>query len=150
VSDTIATALATVVIVILLALLAAALARWLSADRAAEALLREMLTPAEYRQLRTTGYLEVASPTRPGRVYRVPRIRGKVVILEDGHPTELLCLQPAAAAGDIPDADIVLMHKVLIQSDEEYYLTTANHFRDLLWWLSGPAHTGPGIWGNWP
>ncbi len=43
------------------------------AERRAEALLRDMLTEAEYRQVCTTGYLDVVSPSHSGRIYRVPR-----------------------------------------------------------------------------
>jgi hypothetical protein len=47
--------------------------RPLRAALAAEALQRHLLAPAEYRQVRRKGYLEVASSGHPGRVYRVPR-----------------------------------------------------------------------------
>jgi hypothetical protein len=96
------------------------------AARRSEALLCELLTASEYQQLCAEGYLEVASPTRPGRIYRVPRGPGQVRVVEDGQHIERLCLQPARAT--LPDADVVLMHKLLIQTDEETYLRTANHF----------------------
>jgi hypothetical protein len=59
-----------------------------SANRAAEVLLREFLTAAEYRHLCATGSLEIASPTQPGRVYRVPRGSGGVDVLEGRRCTE--------------------------------------------------------------
>jgi hypothetical protein len=109
---------------------------WTSAaTRSAEALLRTFLTEAEYRQIRSQGYLEVASPTNSERVYRVPRRPGRVLVLDGGKPSELLCLQPAV--GDLPEADLVLMHKLLIQADEDMYLQTANHFSDLARWVRG-------------
>jgi len=116
--------------------------RWPTADRAAEALLRELVTEGEYRQLCTTGYLEVASPTQPGRIYRVPRNFGRVLVLDDGRANERLCIQPATR--DLPEADVVLMHKLLIQADEDLYLSTANHFRDPLLWHMASAREAPG------
>jgi hypothetical protein len=123
------------------------LKQWPSADRAAEALLRELVTEGEYRQLRAAGYLDVASPTQPGRIYRVPRTCGRVLVLEGGRARERLCIQPAAR--DLPEADVVLMHKLLIQADEELYLSIANHFRDpLLWEIASPWGTPAGGGGS--
>jgi hypothetical protein len=144
-----------VVVLIELAVVLLLLERWLlvlqrssSAARSAEALLREFLSEAEYRQLCATGYLEVASPTQPDRVYRVPRGRGWVHMLEGGRASEHLCLQPQER--DLPEADVVLIHKLLIQTDEEFYLRTANHFRDPVWWPVGTGQVGPGGCRVWP
>jgi hypothetical protein len=101
------------------------------AERRAETLLRDMLAPEEYRRLLTTGFLEIASPTRPDRVYRIPRGPGQVLVEERGRVLERLCLQPEVAG--LPEADVVLMHKLLIEADEERYLATANHFPRSLW-----------------
>src|SRR6478609_9555161 len=49
---------------------------WLPSERRAHALLREVLTPAELRQLNWCGYLDVHSPSNGQRTYRVPRARG--------------------------------------------------------------------------
>lgn len=105
--------------------------RWVVAQQRAEAALRALLTDAEYQQLCANGYLEVASLTQPQRVYRVPRGSGQVLVLEGGRPREYLCLQPAAQ--NLPQADVVLLHKLLIQADEELYLRTANHIPVLIW-----------------
>jgi hypothetical protein len=102
-----------------------------AAERRAETLLRDMLAPEEYRRLLTTGFLEIASPTRPDRVYRIPRGPGQVLVEEHGRVLERLCLQPEVAG--LPEADVVLMHKLLIEADEERYLATANHFPRSLW-----------------
>src|SRR5215472_3757405 len=99
-SDTLSMMVATLVVLTVLGLLVLVLralggALWPTADRAADAVLREFLTESEYRQLRVTGYLEVASPLQPDRVYRVPRRQGRVLILDGGRPSEQLCIQPA-------------------------------------------------------
>jgi hypothetical protein len=101
------------------------------AERVAEALLHQTLSPTEYRQLCYTGFLEVPSPSRPNRTYRVPRGPGQVLVLENNRVTERLCVQPAA--GGLPEADVVLMHKLLIEADEDTYLQTANHFPRSVW-----------------
>ncbi len=101
------------------------------AERRAESLLRDLLSHREYAQLCYSGYLDVPSPSRDDRVYRVPRGPGQVVVLEDGRITERLCVQPAM--GGLPEADVVLMHKMLIEADEDTYLQTANHFPRSVW-----------------
>ena len=78
-----------------------------------------------------TGFLEIPSPTRPDRVYRIPRGPGQVLVEERGRVMERLCLQPEVAG--LPEADVVLMHKLLIEADEDRYLATANHFPRSLW-----------------
>jgi hypothetical protein len=98
----------------------------LPGERRAEALLRELLTEPEYRQICATGYLDIVSPARTGRVYRVPRGPGHVLVVDHGRVSEHLCVQPMG--GGLPKADVVLMHKLLIQVDEETYLHTVNHF----------------------
>lgn len=96
------------------------------ADERAEALLRELLSPAEYQQLLLRGYLDVASPRWPDRVYRIPRRQGQVQVYEGGQPTMALCVQ---SLEPIPEGDTVLMHKLMIEGNEEVYLRTANRFR---------------------
>ena len=95
------------------------------AEARAEALLRELLSEAEYRQLTRDGYLEVPSPAHPDRTYRVPRRGGMVQVYEGGRPTMALCVQPAAP---LPGGDLVLLHKLLIEGDEPAYLQVANRF----------------------
>jgi len=102
------------------------------AERTAEALLRRLLSPIEYDALSYSGYLEVPSREYPGRVYRIPRGPGQVQVLEHGRVTERLCVQPAAVG--LPEADVVLMHKLLIEADERRYLLTANHFSRAIWY----------------
>lgn len=97
----------------------------LEAERRAESLLQEVLDPDQARDLEHRGYLEVPSPSRQGRIYRVPRGRGMVSVYEDGRAVMSLCVQPVEW---IPGADVVLMHKLMIEGNEEDYLKTANQF----------------------
>jgi hypothetical protein len=95
------------------------------ADEQAETMLREILTEQEYQFLARHEFLEVVSPSHPARTYRVPRRRGQVKVFQDGVPVVSLCVQPTVP---MPDADLVLMHKVLIEADEAAYLAVANRF----------------------
>ena len=95
------------------------------AERRARALLREMLSPAEYEQWERCGYLEIQSPTQVQRIYRIPGAGGRVRMYERGINTAELCLQPTEPR---PASDLVLLHKLLIESDEQDYLARANRF----------------------
>lgn len=97
----------------------------LSAESRAKALLREMLTENQYQQLIKFGYLEVPSPTIEYRVYRIPGSGGLVKVFERGSAVMELCLQPAEP---LPDGDVVVMHKLMIEANEQEYLQKANHF----------------------
>jgi hypothetical protein len=96
-----------------------------SAERRATGLLHDMLTPEQIRQLAWRGYLEIPSPSSAQRVYRVPRARGYVQVIENGHAVMRLCLQPVES---LPDADVVVLHKLMIEADEECYLQKANKY----------------------
>ena len=96
-----------------------------TAEGRARVLLREMLSDDEFGQLIACGYLEVASPTRPQRVYRIPGLAGRVRVYDHGREVVELCLQPTEP---LPDSDLVLMHKLMIEADEVEYLAKANHF----------------------
>lgn len=102
------------------------------AERAAESLLRRLLSNNEYDRLGRNGFLDVPSKEHPGRIYRIPRGPGQVQVVEHGRVMERLCLQPAVMG--LPEADIVLMHKLLLESDERRYLMTANHFPRAIWY----------------
>jgi hypothetical protein len=91
-------------------------------DRA-EALLKDVLTVAEYAQLDASGYLEVRSPSEPMRTYRVPRKPGRVAVAEGGVDVALLCIAPVDW---LPPSDVVLAHKLMIEGDEQEYLRRAN------------------------
>ena len=97
----------------------------LTAESRAKALLREMLTENQYQQLIKFGYLEVPSPSIEYRVYRIPGSGGLVKVFERGSAVMELCLQPAEP---LPDGDVVVMHKLMIEANEQEYLQKANHF----------------------
>jgi len=65
---------------------------WSRAERRAADLLRDTLTPEQFRQLVWRGYLEVPSPTEPQRVYRVPRTKGYIQVIENGRAVMRLCV----------------------------------------------------------
>jgi len=69
------------------------------------------------------GYIDIPSPSDPERVYRVPRSPGQVQVREKGQLTQWLCLQPFEW---VPDADLVVIHKLMIEADEQTYLQKAN------------------------
>ena len=96
-----------------------------SAEAAARELLRALLTDEEYRQLSACGYIEVRSQSRAERTYRIPAAGGMVRMLEGGKEVLRLCLQPTTM---LPRSDVLLLHKLLLEADEEKYLRTANHF----------------------
>jgi hypothetical protein len=99
---------------------------WSRAERRAANLLRDVLTPEQCRQLLWHGYLEVQSPSAAGRIYRVPRTRGGFVqVIEDGKAVMRLCVQPIER---LPDADVIVLHKLMIEANEEHYLQRANKY----------------------
>lgn len=91
----------------------------------AEALLRELLDERDYQQLKHRGYVDVASPNDPQRIYRIPNYAGLVRVYEEGWAVRELCLQ---SVEPLPSADVVLMHKLLIEGDELEYLARARQY----------------------
>ncbi len=98
---------------------------WSRAERRAVDLLRDLLTPEQVHELLRRGYLEIPSPMEPCRVYRVPRVNGYVQVVENGRAIMRLCLQPVES---LPDADVVVLHKLMIEANEEMYLQKANKY----------------------
>jgi hypothetical protein len=95
------------------------------AEARAAALLEDLLTEDERRRLERDGYLRVPSPSRPGRTYQVPRRRGQVRVYEGGALVMELCVGPV---GWLPDGDLILLHKLMIEGNEAEYLRVANRF----------------------
>jgi hypothetical protein len=100
----------------------------LLAEERACALLRQQLGEEDFALLLRRGYLEIPSPSLPDRLYRIPYTQGMVEVIEDGLATMRLCIVPTRW---IPDCDLVLMHKLLIEGDEVRYLRVANRFPTL-------------------
>ncbi|MFN0073937.1 MAG: hypothetical protein ACKVVP_20855 [Chloroflexota bacterium] len=103
---------------------------WREAQDRAEDLLRHVLSDDDYRLLDRRGYLEVSSPSRPRRVYRIPRHQGQVKVYEGGVPLMALCVQ---SVEPIPDGDTIIMHKLMIEGNESEYLRIANRFEPTLY-----------------
>lgn len=99
---------------------------WREAERWAEMMLRELLPVEQIQHLNQRGYLEVASPSYSGRVYRIPRYQGPIAVYESGVLTNLLCVR---SIEPIPNGDAVLLHKLMIEGSEEEYLKIANPIR---------------------
>jgi hypothetical protein len=93
------------------------------AQRRTWALLREHLTAAQYHQLLDCGYLEVPSRSYPHRCYRIPCRRARVQVYEAGRKVGELCV---VACDPVPDGDLVLTHKWMIEANEPGYLAIAN------------------------
>lgn len=96
-----------------------------AAERRAASLLHEILTAEQCRQLAWRGYVEIPSPSSTQRIYRVPRTRGYVQVIENGQAVMRLCIQPVEY---LPDADVVVLHKLMIEANEEFYLQKANKY----------------------
>jgi hypothetical protein len=102
--------------------------KWLEADRRANELLRSVLSSEQYDQLTRKGFLAIKSPRDQARTYPVPREPGLVRVLEEGKQAGSLCLQPLEK---VPNADMLVIHKLMLEADEETYLQTANRFAPL-------------------
>lgn len=93
------------------------------AEERSRALLRELLDEREYQQLIQRGYVDVPSPSRPARMYRIPCFAGRVRIYEQGRPLAELCVRPLDA---LPVNDMIILHKLMIEANEQGYLARAN------------------------
>ncbi len=93
------------------------------AEGRAAVLLRELLSDHEHQQLLQTGYLMVPSRRVQGRVYRVPARPGWVDVYEADRLAMRVCVEPVE---HLPQGDVVLMHKLMIEANEQDYLRTAN------------------------
>lgn len=97
-------------------------------DARAEELLRAILDESEWSQLKTLRFLDVASLTHRQRFYRIPLMDGMVNVFEDGKPIQRLCIQPI---NSLPRYDVIAIHKLMIEGNEQEYLARANAFPPL-------------------
>lgn len=105
-----------------------------SPQERAEMLLRDSISPQAYKHLLNVGYLEIPSRLYSNRYYRIPRERRRVQVYEvcetaAGLQHQKLGELCVIACEPMPDADLVLTHKWLIEADEQKYLNTANWVR---------------------
>ncbi len=98
--------------------------KWKCSRQRASRLLRSVLTPVQYHQFLQRAYVEIPSPTYPKRMYRISRDGGPVLVKEDDLIVSQLCLVPAAT--HLPQEDLVALHTLMIEADEETYLQKAN------------------------
>ncbi|MCL4465601.1 MAG: hypothetical protein M1389_06180 [Chloroflexi bacterium] len=94
-----------------------------AAQRRAEAMLGEFLSESEQAQLQLRSCLSVPSPSQPGRFYVIPGGPGLVKVYQDGRQVDALCVQPWLP---LPGADLVLVHKLMIECCEDKYLAASN------------------------
>ena len=91
-------------------------------------LLKDVLEKHEYEQLTQRGYLDVSSPSNPQRIYRIRRNGGLVSVYEQGKAIQEVCVQ---STEPLPRDDVVVLHKLMIQANEQEYLARANQFPPL-------------------
>jgi len=101
------------------------------AKKRAEQLLRNSITGEQYKQLVSQGYLEIPSRLYPGYLYRIPRTQQRVAIYENSQSPAVPYSRKLAelcvlSCDQVPDADMVLAHKLMIEADEQTYLSIAN------------------------
>jgi hypothetical protein len=94
-----------------------------TAEARSWSMLHSLLSQPELDQISHRGYLEIPSQIHPLRVYRVASRPGLVYVYEKGMLACRLCV---GATDYLPSGDVILLHKLMIECDEEYYLRTAN------------------------
>jgi hypothetical protein len=99
-----------------------------AAQERSTVLLKEVLEKHEYEQLTQRGYLDITSPNIPQRIYRIRRNGGLVSVYEQGKAVQEVCVQ---STEPLPRDDVVVLHKLMIQANEQEYLARANQFPPL-------------------
>lgn len=98
------------------------------ADKRADVLTRRLLSPIDYGQLEQLGYIEVGSRIRSKRVYRIGMRCPMVQVVDNDIVVANLCLQPLER---LPRKELVLAHKLMLETDERDYWSRANIFPPL-------------------
>jgi hypothetical protein len=91
------------------------------AERRAEDLLITMLSDEQIIQYQKHGYFETDVK---GKIYRIKKGRsGNVELIENSKPKFRYCAHPVSMT---PDQDVMLSQFLMLHSDEQKFLTTAN------------------------
>lgn len=93
------------------------------ADRRATLLLRAVLGEPSYQEFVRKGHIEVPSRLYPGRAYLIKQWPEKVEVVEKGRTVAVLCAEPES---DVPPADLIVIHKLMIEDNEQEFLRIAN------------------------
>ena len=98
------------------------------AEKRAEKLLQETLSPQQREELAAKGFFTLRTIAKSGeeRIYRIRRGRSRNVEQVDasGRRLKTLCAHPQAM---VPDADTMLAQKLMLEAEEEEFLRIANH-----------------------
>ena len=99
-----------------------------AAEKRAEKLLQDHLTPKQREELAARGFFTVSSISQDGqrRHYQIRRGRSRNVqqVDESGRVLKTLCAHPVPL---LPDADTMLAQKLMLETREEDFLRIANH-----------------------
>ncbi len=92
----------------------------------ANQLLKESIGDTAYKSLSKRGFIEVQSPNEPTRHYHVPKSPTmRISMYERDRFRASLCVDPIDS---LPAGDRILLHKLMIEGNEQEYLRTANWF----------------------
>jgi hypothetical protein len=97
------------------------------AEKRAEMLLQSVLDPAQREELKERGFFTLETIAKNGerRIYRIKRGRSHNVEQVDasGRRIKTLCAHPRAS---VPNADTMVVQKLMLESQEEEFLRIAN------------------------
>lgn len=96
-----------------------------AAEELARQLLQSMLSEADKRMLAAHGYFEVRGGKSGTRYRIIAGHHGTRNVLEldrHGHPRRRLCAHPFG----VPDGDVLLAQKLVLETNEDLFLATAN------------------------
>ena len=95
------------------------------AGEKAKVLLEECLSPAQKRAYRRWGIIPVVATS--GKRYRIEKgSMGNVVEVENRKVVARFCCHPTMQGGVVPDHDVMLAQKLMLEVDEEAFLKLAN------------------------
>jgi len=98
------------------------------AEKRAEKLLQQSLNDRQREELSSKGFftLRTVAENREERFYRIRRGRSRNIEQIDagGRHLKTLCAHPAE---NVPDADTMLVQKLMLEAQEPEFLRIANH-----------------------